>query len=92
MSKLDLHNNSLIGKEWIWVLFSELDISERELPPVLNEPVSVENFNGPPNIDSLLGSGEGSISLTSEHEIKDNVIIIKTNRLIKKPTSTNYSG
>ena len=47
--------------------------------------VSVENFNGPPNIVSLLGSGTGSVKFIFEHDDKLKSNIIYKNLTIYKP-------
>tara|TARA_E500000178_G_scaffold323031_1_gene348252 strand:+ start:741 stop:1022 length:282 start_codon:yes stop_codon:yes gene_type:complete len=84
VSKLDLHNNSFIGKDDRLLSLFKFDKFEDPILPVLNEPVSVEKVNGPPKIDSLFGSGKGSDNLILEHEIKDKIIIIYKNRIIKE--------
>tara|TARA_B100000902_G_scaffold313766_1_gene304292 strand:- start:337 stop:573 length:237 start_codon:yes stop_codon:yes gene_type:complete len=57
---------------------------ERNCFPALKEPVSVENFNGPPKIDSLFGSGKGSVKLIFEHETNK-----KTKKTYKNRNITN---
>ena len=83
VSNVDIHSNSLIGNEEL--LLVPLD---RFLIPTTSElklPVSVENFNGPPKIDCLLGSGIGSVKFIFEQEIRLNANIIYKNRIIYKP-------
>ena len=74
MSNVDFHNNSFTGIDDKFPV--SLDRFLIPISPALNEPVSVENFNGPPNIVSLLGSGTGSVKFIFEHydKLKSNII------------------
>ena len=78
-SKLDIQSNSLTGKEDMSLLFFEFESFGF---PALKDPVSVENDNGPPKIDSLFGSGKGSVKLIFEHETKEKTKKIDKNRII----------
>ena len=66
MSNVDFHNNSFTGidDKFPASLYRLL----MPISPALKEPVSVENFNGPPNIVSLSGSGAGSVKFIFEHD------------------------
>ena len=57
--------------------------------PVLKDPVSVENFKGPPKIDCLSGSDVGSVKFTFEHDIKNVINKIYINLNINKTRYMN---